>query len=39
MRLWSEDGSHAFGCERRERGVVDYHREMKETAQRLSHRT
>ena len=35
MRLWSEDGSHAFGRERHERCIVDYHREMKETAQRL----
>jgi hypothetical protein len=35
VRLWSEDGSHAFGRERRERRIVDYHREMKETAQRL----
>src|ERR1700675_240404 len=35
MRLWSEDGSHAFGRERRERCVVKYQREMKETAQRL----
>src|SRR5258708_40094069 len=35
MRLWSEDGSHAFGRECRERCIVDYHREMKEAAQRL----
>ena len=30
VRLWSEDGSHAFGRERRERGIVDYHRKMKD---------
>src|SRR6202040_889636 len=35
VRLWPEDSSHALGRERRERGIVDYHREMKETAQRL----
>ena len=36
VRLWSENGSHAFGRERGERRIVDHHREMKNTAQRLS---
>ena len=30
VRLWSEDGSHALGRERRERRIVDHHREMKD---------
>ena len=34
--LWSENGSHALGREQRERRIINHHREMEETAQRLS---
>ncbi len=35
LRLWCDHGSHPLAGERGKRRIVDHHREMKDTAQRL----